>query len=465
MKHITFLLSLLFLASAATANDTHKPNIVYLLVDDLGWSDCGFMGCKDIQTPQIDSLASQGAILKSFYVQPVCSPTRACLMTGRYATHTGVYTVVRPGAPWGLPLNERTLPQALHEAGYATAICGKWHLGEYQPEYTPTHRGFDQQYGHMFGAIDYFTHIRDGKHDWYRNDQPVQEEGYSTHLIAKEACRVIASKPDDKPLFLYVPFNGIHAPLQVPDEYKKNYSELLEPRRSIAGMLAAVDEAIGEIKDALNAKGLTDNTLIIFSSDNGGPNPGRATINAPLRAGKGTIYEGGVRVCAFATWPGQIPAGATIDEPLHGVDWYPTLLKLAGASVEQPFAPDGLDIFPVLTEGAKSPHDAILLMGTQTGKAAIRMGDWKLLLNASQQNAEEAPAEATRTAEKVELYNLANDIGEAKNLAETEPEKVRELRARLNVFLQDAVKPGNPAPVNSAKAQKVKNRNKKKAAK
>lgn len=462
MKYLTILFVLLSLARTGIAKQPQRLNIVYLLVDDLGWSDCGFMGCRDIHTPQIDALASQGAILKSFYVQPVCSPTRACLMSGRYATHTGVYNIVRPGAPWGLPLNERTLPQALREAGYTTAICGKWHLGEYKPEYTPTHRGFDQQYGHMFGAIDYFTHIRDGKHDWYRNDKPAPAEGYSTHLIAKEACRVIASKPDDKPLFLYVPFNGIHSPLQVPDEYKTPYSKLPEPRRSIAGMLAAVDEAIGQIKEALNAKGLAENTLIIFSSDNGGPNPGKATINSPLRAGKGTIYEGGVRVCAFATWPGQIPAGATIDEPLHGVDWYPTLLKLAGASVEQPLAPDGLDILPVLTEGAKTPHDAILLMGTQPGKAAIRMGDWKLLLNASQQDAEETSAEAQGTTEKVELYNLATDIGEANNLATSIPDKVLELRQRLNLFLRDAVKPGNAAPENS---QKAKNRNKKKAAK
>ncbi|MDA1230452.1 MAG: sulfatase-like hydrolase/transferase, partial [Planctomycetota bacterium] len=284
MKYLTILLGLLSVSDPAYSAETQRPNIVYLLVDDLGWSDCGFMGCKDIQTPKIDSLASRGAILKSFYVQPVCSPTRACLMTGRYATHTSVYTIVRPGAPWGLPLNERTLPQALREAGYATAICGKWHLGEYQADYTPTNRGFDQQYGHMFGAIDYFTHKRDGKDDWYRNDKPTPEEGYSTHLIAREACRIIRDKPDDKPLFLYVPFNGVHSPLQVSDSYKEPYSSLPEPRRSIAGMLAAVDEAIGQIKDALSAKGISDSTLILFSSDNGGFNPGKATINAPLRA-------------------------------------------------------------------------------------------------------------------------------------------------------------------------------------
>ncbi len=435
------------------------PNIIYLLIDDLGRADCGFMGGTAIRTPNIDQLARAGAILDSYYVQPVCSPTRAALMTGRYATHTGIYTVVRPGAPWGLPLAERTLPQALREAGYATAICGKWHLGEFQPAYTPTRRGFDQQYGHMFGAIDYFTHTRDGKHDWYRNDQPSKEEGYSTHLIAREACRIIRAKPADKPLFLYVPFNGIHAPHQVPASYKEPYQNLPEPRRSIAGMLAAVDEAIGQITAALDERGLRQDTLIVFSSDNGGPGPGRTTMNTPLRAGKGTIYEGGIRVCAFATWPGKIPAGITVKEPLHAVDWYPTLLKLAGAPAAQKLPPDGLDIWPVLTQGAGSPHDALLLHGTSPGKAAVRMGDWKLLVNPSDKDAEETPAAATNLRGAVELYNLADDIGETKNLAATQPGKVKELRARLDAFLKDAVPPGQstdaaPGPAKRPRAKK-----------
>lgn len=460
-RMINVLLLLSVMASIASA-DSPKPNIVYLLIDDLGYADCGFMGGKDIQTPNIDALAAQGTILKSFYVQPVCSPTRAALMTGRYATHTGVYTIVRPGAPWGLPLAERTLPEALREAGYQTAICGKWHLGEYKPDYTPTRRGFDQQYGHMFGAIDYFTHDRDGKNDWYRNDIPAPEEGYSTHLIAKEACRVITAKPDEKTLFLYVPFNGIHSPLQVPESYKEPYGSLPEPRRSIAGMLAAVDEAIGQIKAALDAKGISDNTLIVFSSDNGGPNPGRATMNTPLRAGKGTIYEGGVRVCAFATWPGKIPAGKSIDEPMHGVDWYPTLLKLAGASTTQSLAPDGMDIWPMLTQSAKSPHDAILLVGNQPNRAAIRMGDWKLLLNASQKDAEESTGGEGDAGGNVELYNLAEDISEKQDLADSHPDKVQALRARLNDFLKNAVDPGNPPATDAAKPTK---RGKKKAGK
>ena len=444
------LLSLLFaIVLPLRAADAPRPNIVLFLIDDLGFADCGFNGGTDIKTPNIDKLAKAGAVLESFYVQPVCSPTRAALLTGRYPTHTGVYTIVRPGAQWGLPLAERTLPKALREAGYATAISGKWHLGEFKPEYMPTSRGFDEQYGHMFGAIDYFTKLRDGKRDWYRNDKPSADEGYSTHLIAKEAVRVVRGKPAEKPLFLYVPFNGIHAPHQVPESYVEPYRALKEPRRTIAGMLAAVDEAIGQIVDAIAEKGLTENTLFIFSADNGGPGPGRATMNTPLRAGKGTIYEGGVRACAFATWAGKIPP-ARIKTPLHITDWYPTLLTLAGAKTEQPLAVDGADIMPVLTGKGTLSRDAVLLHGTTPGKAAVRMGDWKLLVNASEKDSGESTGPATKDAEKVELYNLAEDVAESKNVADSNPEKVKQLRERLDVFLKGAVPPGNQSVENPA---------------
>ena len=427
-----------------TTPAAEKPNIVYFLVDDLGHTDVGFTGSKDMRTPHIDRLAKEGMVLDAYYVQPVCSPTRAALLTGRYATHTGVYTVVRPGAPWGLPLAERTLAQALREAGYTTAICGKWHLGEFQTAYLPTRRGFDHQYGHMFGALDYFTHIRDGKHDWYRDDKPLQEAGYSTHLVAQEACRLIRAQPADKPLFLYVPFNGVHAPHQVPDEYTKAYPNLTGVRQTMAGMISAVDEAIGQIAAALEERGLRKNTLLIFSSDNGGPAPNRVTMNTPLRAGKGTIYEGGIRVCAFATWPGKIPAGTTNREPMHAVDWYPTLLKLTGAPREQKLPLDGLDVWPMLTQGAKSPHDAILFAGTVPSRMAIRMGDWKLLLNASERNAEDTADDGAKDSGSMELYNLAADISESRNLAASEPERVKSMRARLDAFLKDAVPPGQP---------------------
>lgn len=419
-----------------------KPNIVYFLIDDLGFADCGFNGGSDIRTPNIDKLAKDGAILKSFYVQPVCSPTRAALMTGRYATHTGVYNIVRPGASWGLPLAERVLPQALKEAGYSTSICGKWHLGEFEKSYQPTKRGFDRQYGHMFGAIDYFTHMRDGKSDWYRDDVPIDEPGYSTHLLAREACKIVKLHPVDKPMFLYVPFNGIHGPHQVPETYKEPYRSLPKLRQTVAGMLSAVDEAIGQITFALVDAGLRENTLIIFSSDNGGPAPGKATMNTPLRAGKGTVYEGGVRVSAFVNWPGRIMPGITIHEPIHAVDWYPTLIKLAGAPIEQSLQPDGLDIWPVLTQNAKSPHDAILMVGNKPGVAAIRMGDWKLLFSPSDKEAEEQTSAEVNSG-RIELYNLSEDIAESKNLSEAEPGRVMKMRLRLDDMLRNAVASGD----------------------
>lgn len=442
MKQLIILLCALCVLTGKSIA-AEKPNILYILADDMGYADAGFNGCKDIQTPHLDKLAHAGAILKSFYVQPVCSPTRAALMTGRYAIRTGVYTIVRPNAPWGLKLEERTLAQALRDAGYETAIDGKWHLGEFQPAYRPTQRGFDHQYGLWFGMIDYFTHKRDQQLDWHRDDQPCHDEGYSTHLIAKEACRLIREKNPDKPLFLYLPFNAVHSPHQVPDEYLKPYANLTGIRRTYAGMVAAMDEAIGQVVAALKEKGILDNTLIIFSSDNGGPSPGKVTSNGPLRAGKGTIYEGGIRVCAFASWPGRIPAGTVINEPLHAVDWYPTLVKLAGGSLDQKLPLDGLDIWPVLTQGAKSPHDALLLCGTVPQRVAIRVGDWKLLLGANDKDTEET-GEPVAT-KHVALYNLAADLGEQKNLAAEQPDKVKELRAKLDAWLKTAVAPGQGA--------------------
>ncbi|MEX2185595.1 MAG: arylsulfatase [Pirellulales bacterium] len=426
------------------------PNIVFLLIDDLGRTDVGFMGCKDIRTPHIDKLARGGAILDAHYVQPVCSPTRAALLTGRYATRTGVYTVVRPHAKWGLPLGERTLANALKDAGYQTAIAGKWHLGEFDPVYVPTARGFDRQYGHYFGALDYFTHVRDGSHDWYRDGQESKENGYATALIAREACKMIADRDAKKPLFLYVPFNGVHSPLQVPERYLQPYADIKGNRRKLAGMIAAVDEAISQIVAALDKAGIRDNTLIVFASDNGGPNPRALSTNGKLRAGKGTIYEGGVRVCAFANWPGHVPAGATIAEPMHAVDWYPTLVKLAGGSLEQKLPIDGRDVWPTITRGEKSPHDAILLVQSPK-RAAVRMGDWKLLVDTSAASDDASPQapraarRAQRNAQRsvVELYNLADDLGEQTNLAEKQPDRVAAMRTVLDGLLKDAARPGH----------------------
>lgn len=446
--------------------DAHPPpHIVVILADDLGWADLGFHG-SPIKTPHLDRLAGAGARLEQFYVQPLCSPTRAALMTGRYPMRHGLQVgVVRPWAQYGLPLEERTLPQALKEAGYVTAICGKWHLGHFQRAYLPTQRGFDHQYGHYNGALDYFTHLRDGGLDWHRDDRPLEEEGYTTHLIATEAARLVREHDVKKPLFLYVPFNAVHSPHQVPAEYTQPYAHLPQARRTYAGMVAAMDEAVGAIVDALDRKGMRSNTLFIFSSDNGGPAPGRITDNGPYRAGKDTLYEGGVRVAAFATWPGRVRSGVAIDEPIHVVDWYPTLLKLAGASLEQTLPLDGVDIWPTLAEGrATTRNDMLLNSAPRTG--AIRIGSWKLVLNGrlallDGEPVPAATANGTREqngaapAETVELFNLADDPSEKTNLAEQRPEKVRQLRERYDVLARQAAPPKSAPRANGFKSPQV----------
>jgi arylsulfatase A-like enzyme len=431
------LLSSLFYCNYTLAQTTKlkQPNIVFILVDDLGYGDCGFNGGKEIYTPQIDQLAKSGAILANNYVQPVCSPTRACLLTGRYPTHTGVYNIITPGATWGLPLNETTLADALKAIGYQTAITGKWHLGEFEKAFQPNARGFDLQYGHFFGSIDYYTHSRNNQLDWYRNGIPLNEKGYSTELITQEACKIIETTDPTKPLFLYIPFNGIHAPFQVPEAYTKLYPQLKGNRQKLAGMLSAVDDAIGKIVNTLNKAGLRENTLIIFSSDNGAPPPGD---NTPLRDFKATVYEGGIKAAAFVNWPGHVNSGTTITEPMHIIDWYPTLINLAGGKINQSTPVDGKDVWPMITQNKKSPHDAILSVSTKGPIiSAIRMDHWKLILLAA--DSSQLKTKAFNKYESVALFNLLDDPSETKNLALKYPERVILMQKRLNEMLKDAV--------------------------
>ncbi len=227
-----------FVVKEVRAAAPPKPNIVYFLIDDMGYADAGFNGCTDIKTPNFDKFAKEGAVLDCLYGQPVCSPTRACLMTGRYPVRTGVYNVVqyRQPKPWSLPLSERTLAQTLHDAGYTTAISGKWHLGDDTPAHLPTRRGFDHQYGFMGGGINSFLKASEKKSaDWYRDDKKIEETGYSMHLIAREACRLIREQAAGKPLFLYVTPNAVHTPWLSPEEYQKPYAHLPERRKQLAG--------------------------------------------------------------------------------------------------------------------------------------------------------------------------------------------------------------------------------------
>jgi arylsulfatase A-like enzyme len=426
---LLLLLTFVFLVGSAEAK-APRPHVVFLLADDLGWGDVGFHG-GEIATPQIDALAREGARLEQLYAQPLCTPTRAALLTGRYPTRYGLQRgVVRPWARYGLPLDERLLSQALAEVGYATAITGKWHLGHFARAYLPTRRGFERQYGPYNGAIDSYTHERDGGLDWHRDDAALREPGHATDLIAREAARIIAAHDPKRPLVLYVPFTAVHAPYQADARHAEPYAHFPAERRRYAGMLAALDEAIGRILAALEAKGLRDDTLIVFCSDNGGPAPGVITSNGPLRGGKGTFYEGGVRVPAIAVWKGRIEPGRVVASPLHMVDWYPTLLGLAGASLEQPHPLDGRDAWPAISRGAPSPHEEILL-GVVKGGGAIRVGDWKLIVDGG--------------GDRVELFDLAADPAEKTNLAVQEPARVKAMRLRLDAHARTAA-PSRQAP-------------------
>ncbi len=452
MKKLFALACVILLHATGFLAAAPRPNMVFLLADDLGYSDVGFHG-SEIKTPHLDRLAAAGARLEAFYVQPVCSPTRAALLTGRYPIRHGLQVgVVRPWAQYGLPLEERTLPQALQEAGYFTAICGKWHLGHFERAYLPTKRGFLHQYGHYNGALDYFTHDRDGGFDWHRNDQVCRDEGYTTNLLGEEAVRLIEQQDTSRPFFLYVPFNAPHAPLQAPPEYLDRYASIADQkRRSYAAMVSCVDDQVGRIVAALERRGLLGNTLIAFSSDNGGPLQSGAT-NGSLRAGKHTLYEGGVRVSAFANWPGQITPGAVVSQPLHIVDWYPTLLKLAGGSVEQKLPLDGRDAWTTITSNAPTPHDDILHNVTP-GNGAIRVGPWKLVVNGDRpDDGSEGLAQTDARTKKgkkkggsatdtLELFNIADDPYEKQNLAQQFPARVSELRARLDRYAKEAVTP------------------------
>jgi arylsulfatase A-like enzyme len=433
-------------APLVSAAESKQPNIVYFLVDDLGREDCGFMGGEEISTPHIDKLAAAGAKLDAYYVQPLCSPTRAAFLTGRYPMRHGLQVgVVKPWAKHGLPLDERTIADDLRAAGYATGIFGKWHLGHFAPEYLPLQRGFTRQYGHYNGALDYFTHEREGGWDWHKDDKVNRDQGYATTLIGENAAQFVSDNAGKKPFFLYVPFNAVHSPYQPPKGGVDAYPNLTGQRRNYAAMLTATDDAIGAVVAAVEKAGLSDNTLFIFSSDNGGPDPGRITDNGAYRGGKGGLYEGGVRVAAFATWNGRIPAGSTVTEPMHIVDWRPTLQKLCGAAPAGALPVDGLDVWPTLSAGAKSPHEVILL-NTTPEVGAVRAGDWKLI---AKHNAPRGRRNAGRRRRDpaVELFDLRNDPHETTNLAAKHPEKVEELRQRLAKFAAEAVPPkATPEP-------------------
>ena len=428
------------LAAADQPNQALQPNIVYIVADDLGWKDVGFNGATDIKTPNIDRLAATGAHFQQFYVQPMCTPTRAALMTGRYPFRYGLQTIVIPGpAGYGLDSSEWLMPQCLKEAGYATAIIGKWHLGHADMKYWPRQRGFDYQYGAMIGELDYYTHSDAGVLDWFRDNKPVVEAGYTTHLLGNDAVKYIDAQTAEKPFYLYLAFNAPHTPYQAPKEYVDRFPDIADPtRRTYAGMVSCLDDQVGRVVTALDAKGLRSNTLIVFHSDNGGTTNAMFAgqmadlsktklpcDNGPYRDGKGTLFEGGCRVAACANWPGRIKPQA-VDGMIHAVDMYPTLAALAGASTAKSKPLDGLDVWSTISEGKPSPRSEIVY-NVEPFRGAVREGDWKLIWRAL-------------IPTSVDLYNLAEDPYEKNNRAAAHPDKVAAFQARINALGGESAK-------------------------
>ena len=417
-----------------------KPNIVHIVADDLGWKDVGFNGATDIRTPNLDALAAGGTRLTQFYVQNMCTPTRSALMTGRYPFRYGLQTIVIPGpASFGLNTDEVLLPQVLKEAGYTSAIIGKWHLGP-TPEWSPAQRGFDYQYGAMIGEVDYFTHSDAGVLDWFRDNQPVKEEGYTTQLIGDDAVRYIEAQDGKNPFYLYLTFNAPHTPYQAPEEYIAKYADIEDPtRRTYAAMVDCLDENIGKVVAALDRKGLRENTLILFHSDNGGTRNAMAAgqmadmskiklpcDNGPYRDGKGTLFEGGHLVAALANWPGRIKPG-NANGLIHAVDILPTLAALAGASTAACKPLDGLNVWSALSGAGPSPRTEFVY-NIEPFRAAIRAGDWKLIWR-------------PLIPSSVDLFNLAEDPYEQNNLAAAHPEKVDAMKERIEALGREAAKP------------------------
>ena len=410
---------------------SQRPNIVFILADDLGWADVGYHG-SEIETPNIDRLAAAGVRFDQHYVMPTCTPNRVGVLTGRYPSR---YGVTSPAYGKIFDDDTVTLAEAFRRGGYFTAISGKWHMGS-PPEYTPRKYGFDSSYGYFHGQIDPYTHhYKTGVRSWHRDDEYLEEKGHATDLITDEAIRIIETD-HDRPFFLYVAYSVPHFPLDEPQEWMSRYEGRFdEPsRRWLAASITHMDAGIGRIVDALDREGLRENTLVVFVSDNGGQKSlGRSTQskgryadkphtvlgdNRPLRGWKGDVYEGGIRVPALANWSGVLPP-STVDAPIHIVDWMPTLCRLAGCAPKRDLDWDGTDVWPII-RGNSAKTEPRSLYWKAPRYSAVRLGDWKLVLR----NSGDSP----------ELYDLGADPYETRDLADGNPERVRQLRDRWKQY-------------------------------
>ncbi|MFM7181222.1 MAG: sulfatase [Verrucomicrobiales bacterium] len=433
------------------AAETKPPNVIVILCDDVGYGEFGFQGNKEIPTPNIDSIAAQGMRFTNGYVAATyCSPCRAGLLTGRYPTRFG--HEFNPGGSKdtaGLSLNEKTMADRLKSLGYATACVGKWHLGR-GDKFIATARGFDEFYGTPentpFFLPPSFIDTRVSK-DVVRVED---KNFYTTDAYAARAVNWLA-KQKEKPYFLYLPFNAQHAPLEAPEKYLQRFPNLEGDRKIFAAMMSAMDDAVGAVLGKVREMGQEENTLVFFFSDNGGPTKQTTSGNGPLRGFKSTTLEGGTRVPFCVQWKGKIPAGTTFEHPIQNLDILPTAVAAAGGTIEADWKLDGVDLMPYLQGKVKSPPHEVLFwrFGEQW---AIRKGDWKLCAN------------SIDGVENVKLFNLKDDIGEAKDLSAAEPEKVKELQSLWNKWSAEQAAPSwTPQKPQKKNARKEgKNRNPKK---
>lgn len=437
-SHCFLILCLPFICSAAEVDGT-RPNIVFMLSDDMGWNEVGFNGGNPDHTPNLDHLRKSGMSCTQFYTHSVCAPTRAAFLTGRYAFRTwsdwrsedfgkpsyleklGMKLVKNKEGEWtrrihALPTEEITVAESLKDAGYYTAIIGKWHCGEWLPEHLPMGQGFMHQYGHYAWGIDYNNYTiphnapaRFAVYDWHRNQEPLYEQGYSTDLFANETVRLIAEHRKkqeqtgkEQPFFIYVPFNAVHGPLEEVPRYTDKYG-----KRHAA--LKCLDDAVGRIVGAVDQYGFKENTLVIFSNDNGGL---RESMNAPYRGTKNTTYEGGVRVPFVMRWPKQVPKNSSHDGMMHIVDLYNTFITLGDGEIPVDRVVDGMNMTETLFNSAKSPrHEIILEVEGSVRLPTIRSGDYKLVGS--------------------ELYHIIDDPSETTDLSKQHPKIVKQLKAKL----------------------------------
>jgi arylsulfatase A-like enzyme len=428
--HRFALLLALALIWAAPAFSQTRPNVVLIVMDDVGYGDYGAYGAPDIKTPHVDRLARDGVKFTDFYAAPSCTPTRVALITGRYYQRTALEVPLgaAPAGGRGLVANGSSLPQLMKNAGYATGLIGKWHLG-YRADQKPKAHGFDYFFGFLSGLVDYYQHTdQNGKPDLFENDTPVTVDGYMTDLITDRAIRFI-DQSKQQPFFLEVAYNAAHWPFQVPDKpsvapgnarFVQPHEEHTSTRADYAAILERADQGVGRIVSTLEKLGLTRNTLVIFTNDNGGEWLSR---NAPLFHRKDTLWEGGIRVPAIFKWPGRLPAGKISGQTGITMDLTMSILAATGTPVPADARLEGIDLLPIL-EGRSSPVERTLFWRINVPirqQRAVRKGDWKLLLD----------------GDDLLLYDLRADIGERNDLAMTRPDLVSQLRRLIGDWEKD----------------------------